>query len=78
MQEVIKHIIGILVLGLGFFIGSYLARITKEELNSGQIWFKILVSLSLIGAVMSIFFRNDAYLYSFLFIAIVTSRSLRE
>lgn len=78
MQEVIKHIIGILVLGLGFFIGSYLARITKEELNSGQVWFKILVSLSLIGAVMSIFFRNDAYLYSFLFIAIVTSRSLRE
>ncbi len=78
MIEVISHIIGILMLVLGFFIGNYLAGVTKEELKSGKRWFKLIIVLSLIGAVAGIFLRNDSYLYSFLFIAVVTSRSLKK
>ena len=76
MQEVVKLIIGIFVLILGIPIGSYLAKLTKEELKSGQIWFRLIIISSLIGAIVSVFLNNDVFLFSFLFIAIVTSRSL--
>ena len=77
MQEIIKLLIGILVLILGIPIGNYLAKITKEELLSGQKWFKLIIIISLIGAFISLIFRNDAILFSLLFISIVTSRSLK-
>jgi formate hydrogenlyase subunit 3/multisubunit Na+/H+ antiporter MnhD subunit len=76
MQEVIKFIIAILVLILGFPIGAFLARQTKEELRRGQMWFKTVIILCFIGAVLSLFFRNDVFLFTFLFIGIVTSGSL--
>lgn len=76
MQEVVKLIIGIFVLALGIPLGNYLAKLTKEELKSGQLWFKLIIILSLIGAIVNVFFNNDVLLFSFLFIAIVTSRSL--
>jgi|WetSurMetagenome_2_1015567.scaffolds.fasta_scaffold828037_1 hypothetical protein len=78
MQEVVKFIIGILVLVLGFFIGNYLAKITKEELRSGQIWFKRIILVCFIGAILNIIFGNDALLFGLLFIAVVTSRSLKS
>ena len=78
MKEVIKFLIGIGVLLLGIPIGSYLAKVTKEELKKGQKWFKLIVIVSLIGAIVSLILSNDILLFSFLFIAIVTSRSLRK
>ena len=78
MKEVIKFLIGIAILLLGIPIGSYLAKITKEELKKGQKWFKLIVIISLIGAIVSLILSNDILLFSFLFIAIVTSRSLRK
>jgi len=78
MQEIYKLIIGITILLLGIPIGSYLAKITKEELRKGQKWFKLIIILSLIGAIVSLFLTNDVLLFSFLFIAIVTSRSLKK
>ena len=78
MQEILKFGIGILVLAAGIPIGDYLAKITKEELRSGQIWFKLLIVLSLIGAIVFLFIGNDALLFTLLFIAVVTSRSLRK
>ncbi|MFH1787357.1 MAG: hypothetical protein ABH811_01020 [archaeon] len=77
MQQLIKLLIGIFILALGIPIGNYLAKITKEELKSGQKWFKLIIIFSLIGAPISLFFRNDLYLFSFLFITIVSSRSLK-
>ena len=76
MIEVYKLLIGIAILVLGWFIGNFLARITKEELRQGRKWFKLIIILSLIGAVVSLAFREDVLLFSFLFIAVVTSRSL--
>jgi len=78
MEEIIKFLIGIGILLLGIPIGSYLAKITKEELKKGQKWFKLIIIISLIGAIVSLILSNDILLFSFLFIAIVTSRSLRK
>jgi len=78
MQELYKLIIGIVLLILGIPIGNLLAKITKEELHSGKEYFKLLIILCLIGAIVFLILGNDAFLFSFLFIAIVTSRSLKK
>jgi len=78
MQEMIKLIIGILILLFGFPIGSYLAKSTKEELKSGQRWFKLIVICSLIAGVVGLIIGNDILMFSFFFIAIVASRSLKN
>ena len=78
MQEVLKVIIGVVFIILGFPIGNLLARITKEELKSGQKWFKIIIIFSILGGIVSLILGNDALLFGFLFMAIVTSRSLRN
>ena len=78
MLDIVKVLIGVVVLALGFPIGSYLAKQTKEELKSGKKWFKLIIIVSLVGGVISLIFGNDILLFSFLFIAIVTSRSLKN
>jgi len=78
MQEVYILIIGTLFLISGIPIGNILARMTKEELKPGRKWFKLIILLSLVGALISLIFRNDTLLFSFLFIAIVTGRSLKR
>ena len=67
MEELVKIIIGIVFLLLGIPIGDFLARITKEELKSGQKWFKIIIIASLIGGVVGLVIGNDALFFSFLF-----------
>ena len=78
MQEIIKIFIGILFLLLGIPIGSYLAKKTKEELKSGKKWFRLIIIVSLIGGVIGLIIGNDILFFSFLFIAIVTLRSLKK
>lgn len=78
MQEVVKLSLGGVILILGFFIGNYLAKKTKEELKPGQKWFKLLIILSGIGAIVSLYTREDVLLFTLLFIIIVTSRSLKR
>jgi len=78
MQQLYEIIIGIVLLALGIPIGNLLAKVTKEELKSGRKFFKILIILSLIGAVIFLILRNDVLLFSLLFIAIITSRSLKR
>tara|TARA_Y100000310_G_scaffold142028_1_gene141444 strand:+ start:2405 stop:2647 length:243 start_codon:yes stop_codon:yes gene_type:complete len=78
MIEILKLSAGILILLLGIPIGYYLAKATKEELSSGKNWFKLIVIVSLIGSIASLFLKNDFMFFSFLFIAIVTSISLRK
>jgi hypothetical protein len=78
MQELIKLLIGIFILFLGIPIGNYLAKVTKEELKAGKRWFKLIIIFSVIGAVVSLIIGNDALLFTFSFIAVVTSRSLKK
>lgn len=77
MQDAVKLLIGILVLALSFPIGNLLAKFTKEELKSGQKWLKLVIILSFFGAIISLIFREDALLFTFLLIIIITSRSLK-
>jgi len=76
MEEFYTYSLAIIFLILGIPIGNFLAKITKEELKSGKKWFKLLIFISLIGAFISFFIGNDPLFFGFLFIAIVTSRSL--
>ena len=78
MSEIINLAIGVIFLILGVPIGSYLAKITKEELKAGQKWFKLIIVISLMCAVVSLIVRNDVLLFSFLFIVIVTGMSLKR
>ena len=78
MEEMIKLLIGVIFLLLGIPIGNYLASQTKEELKEGQKWFRGIIFFSGIGSIISLILKNDILLFSFLFIAVVTSRSLRE
>lgn len=76
MQEAIKILIGIVVLLLGIPLGNWLAKSTKEELKAGKKWFRRLIVLCLIGTIVGLIIGNDVVLFTFAFIAIVTSSSL--
>lgn len=78
MLEMIKLLVGIIILAFGIPIGNLLAKMTKEELTSGQKWFKLIIILALIGGVICLVIGNDFLMFSFFFIAIVTSRSLKN
>ena len=78
MEQLYQIIIGIAILALGIPIGNLLAKSTKEELKSGKKYFKILILICLMGALLFLILRNDALLFALLFIAIVTSRSLKK
>lgn len=77
-MQLTNIIIGIIILAFGFVIGNYLAKWTKEELKVGQRWFRLIIIVSLIGGVVGLVLGNDILLFSFFFVAIVTSRSLRK
>lgn len=76
MIELLKTLIGVGVLALGIPIGNILANQTKEELQSRQNYFMIIVWVGLIGGLAGLILGNDAIMFSLFFIAIVTSRSL--
>jgi hypothetical protein len=78
MEETLKVVIGIAVLILGIPIGNILAKKTREELRGGQRWFNLLVITSLAGGMIAAILGSDTLMFSFFFIAIVTSRSLRR
>jgi len=78
MQELYQILIGIVVLILGIPLGNLLAKATKEELKKRKNTFKIIILLSALGAVAFLLLGNDALLFGLLFIAIVTSRSLKK
>lgn len=78
MQEIVRILIGVAVLLLGFPIGNLLAKMTKEELKGYQKWFKLIIIISAVGAIAGLIIGNDVLLFSFLFIITVTSGSLRK
>jgi hypothetical protein len=59
MLEILKILIGILVLILGIPIGNLLANYTKEELEEGKKWFKRIVFLGLIGGLIGLIILMD-------------------
>ena len=78
MGEILNIFIGIIVLALGIPLGNFLAKSTEEELKDGRKWFKTIILVSIVLSAISAVFKKDSFLFTFLFIAIVTSRSLRK
>lgn len=78
MKEMIQLLIGAFVLLIGIPLGNYLAKNTGEELRLGRKWFKLIILISFIGALVGLIIRDDVLLFTFAFIAIVTSRSLKS
>ena len=78
MLELLKLIIGILILIIGFPIGFYLKKLTLDENKEGQKWFKIVILASCIGALAGLFLGIDYLLFTFLFMAIVAGMSLKN
>jgi hypothetical protein len=77
MEEIYLRLFSFGILALGIPLGNFLAKVTKEELCIGKQWFKIIILISFIGAIISLFFKNNVLLFSFLFIVIVTNQSLK-
>jgi hypothetical protein len=71
-------ILGIAILILAIPVGNILAKATKEELAKGKKWITLLVVLSLVGGIISLVLGNDALMFTFFFIAIAASRSLKK
>lgn len=78
MDEIIKLIIGAAVLVGGYFLGNWLAKVTKEEIQKGKRWFFILVLVGLAGGTYGFISGSDFLLFTMFFITIVSSRSLRR
>ena len=71
-------VFGIAFLLFGIPVGNLLAKMTPEELKSGQKWFKLIILVSLTGGIIGLILENDVLLFSLFFVAIVTSRSLKK
>jgi uncharacterized membrane protein YeaQ/YmgE (transglycosylase-associated protein family) len=78
MNQIYTFLIGIFVLIVGFPIGIILSHVTKDESDKGQFWFKLIILASLVGAVITLIWRNDALFFTFLFFMVVTSQSLKR
>ncbi len=78
MSELTNLIIGIVVLILGIPIGSFLAKMTKDEQKLGQKWFKLIIIIAVLGAIINLIAGNDVLLFGFLFITVVTGMNLRK
>jgi uncharacterized membrane protein YwaF len=77
MKEVYSILLSIGILVLGIPIGKLLAKMTKEELSSGKKWFMILIMVSFVGAIISLIIKNDPLMFTFLFMIVVTSQSIK-
>jgi hypothetical protein len=76
MQEIVKLLIGVCVLVLGFPLGDLLRKVTLDEQKSGQFWFATLTYAGLAGGIIGLIAGSDWVLFISFFIAIVSSRSL--
>ncbi len=76
MNEWLELLIGMFVLIIGIPIGNLLRKYTEDELKIGKKWFKLLTYLGIFGGFVGLIINNDTIMFTFFFIAIVTSRSL--
>jgi len=76
MNELITLLIATVVLILGIPIGNLLRKYAKEELKDGRPWIFLLSLIGLLGGFVGLIVGNDALMFTFFFIAIVSSRSL--
>jgi len=78
MEEIIKYLIGLLILVAGYFLGIGLRNITLDEQKQGRIYFEILTIISVLLSFVGLILRKDWMLFTFAFIAVLTAPSLKE
>jgi RsiW-degrading membrane proteinase PrsW (M82 family) len=76
MIGVVQYSLGILILILAFPIGVLLARFTKEELKSGQKYFKVLIGVCVFGLIVSLIIQKIELVFMSLFTGIVAGMSV--
>jgi glucan phosphoethanolaminetransferase (alkaline phosphatase superfamily) len=78
----LQIILAIIVALLGYPVGLFIAKSTKEELKAGRKWFKLIMFASIILVIISlIFFQNleRVFLSSvFVFIFLMSFASFQE
>ena len=78
MLYILKLLIATGILVLGYFLGYFLRHWTMDEQKELKKYFNILTLVSLIAGVYGLFIGSDWLMFTFFFIAIVTSRSFVE
>ena len=78
MLDLIILLFATSVMLAGIPVGNALAKYTKEELASGQKWFKIVCAVAIAGGLWGAIVRNDALMFGLFFIGIVASRNLKK
>lgn len=69
-------IIDIILLLLSIPVGFLIAWLARDELMQGRKWLKILIVISVIGAIVFYFMKNMPVTFTFVFIIIVSVVSL--
>lgn len=80
-MEILQYALMLLVILVAFPIGFLLAKLTKEELKSGRVWFQLVIVLAIVITIASICSKlclNDILITvtSMLFIIIIAGISL--
>ena len=70
-------LIGVLALILAFPLGSYLRKLTLDEQKQGKKWFFYIMILGVLSAIVSLIFRNDVLMFTFLFTSMIALQSWR-
>ncbi len=65
-----------LILLLAVPVGFLIAWLGRDELIQGRKYFRILIIVSILGSIFSFIYLERFYLYSFLFVLIVSLISL--
>lgn len=76
MEEVIKILLGIGVLILGYFLGNLARKMTEDEQKDGRKYFVILTAFGLGFGLTGLIVGKDWLMFSSFFVAIFASRSL--
>ena len=75
-MNIVIIIASIVIALLGYPIGIWIAKLTKEELRQGRRWFKLITIVCFLGIILSLFFAvNETLLFltcAFLFILLFT------
>ena len=77
-MELVKYLIAILVVFLAFPIGSYLRKITGDEVVKGKRYIALIFYLSVLMSVVSLILRKDYLVFTFLFFLVVSYQSLKK
>lgn len=70
-------LLGVFLLFLSWAIGYLIRRGAREELETGQPYFRAIILFSFLGAVGALFLQNDVFFFFFLGVMAFVAPSIR-